>query len=96
MQSKGILYDRLYRSENMRDMPIGSYLSPLVDEIVGDVFRRHRRANPKAIEDIELEIRVSVAAGMIVNELIANSMKYASGDRSATRYACALRKGLSV
>jgi len=77
MQSMGILYDRLYRSENMRDMPVGSYLSPLVDEIVGMFPGGTGVRIEKRIDDFELEIRLLSPLGMIVNELIANSMKYA-------------------
>lgn len=35
MRSMSVLYDKLYRSENLREMSIQEYLTPLIDEIVG-------------------------------------------------------------
>ncbi len=76
MQSMGILYDRLNRSENMRDMPVEATFRRSWMRSSG-CSRRHRREDRKAIDDFELEIRLLSPLGMIVNELIANSMKYA-------------------
>jgi len=77
MQGMAVLYDKLYRSENLREISIQSYLSTLVDEVMamfpGDTVVRVE----KHIEDIRLGVTVLSSLGMIVNELITNAMKYA-------------------
>ncbi len=77
MQGMSVLYDKLYRSENLREISIKSYLSTLVDEIIamfpGDTAVRVE----KHIGDVRLGVTALSSLGMIVNELITNAMKYA-------------------
>lgn len=77
MRSMGVLYDKLYRSENLREMSIKDYLPPLVDEIVGVFPNRGMVKIEKRIDDIVLGVKVLSPLGIIVNELITNAMKHA-------------------
>jgi PAS domain S-box-containing protein len=81
MRSMGVLYDKLYRSENLREMSIKDYLPPLVDEIVG-VFPNWGMVKiDKRIDDIVLGVKALAPLGIIVNELITNAMKHAFAGR---------------
>jgi PAS domain S-box-containing protein len=81
MRSMGVLYDKLYRSENLREMSIKAYLPALVDEIVGVFPNRGLVKVEKRIDDIILGVKVLSPLGIIVNELITNAMKHAFGGR---------------
>jgi PAS domain S-box-containing protein len=77
MQSMSTLYDRLFRTEDLREMSLREYLPDLVREIVG-MFPNGGSVEVKArIEDIKLGVKRLSLLGIIVNELVTNAMKYA-------------------
>ena len=77
IKSMGILYDRLYRSENLTSMSIREYLVALIDDIVKIFPDRYKIDLDLDIEDIAFDVHTLSCIGMIVNELVFNSMKYA-------------------
>ncbi len=77
VQSMMVLYDKLYRTGNYRELSIRDFLPPLIDEIAqvfpsGPLVKMDIR-----IEDILLGEKILSPLGIIVNELITNSLKYA-------------------
>ncbi len=83
LSSMGLLYDKLYRSENVREMAISDYLPPLINEIVGTFPSRGMVEIKMDIGDFVLGVKVLSSLGLMVNELLTNAMKYAfSGRRS--------------
>ncbi len=77
MQSMEVLYDKLYRSENLWAMSIRDYLPPLADEIIAIFPNSAIVKIEKHVEDFVLGVHVLFPLGMIVNELLTNIMKYA-------------------
>jgi PAS domain S-box-containing protein len=77
MHSMAVLYDKLYRSYNLREMSIKDYLPYLVDEIVGNFPNCDMVKIEKYIDDFVLGVNVLHPLGIIVNELITNAMKHA-------------------
>jgi len=90
IQSMIMLYDRLDRTENFREMSIKEYLEPLIREIVGS-FNNSRMVTIKTdIDDFILDVQNLSPLGIIVNELITNIMKYAfPGNNSGTIWVSA-------
>jgi two-component sensor histidine kinase len=83
MRSMAVLYDKLYRSENLREMSLKDYLPLLVDEIVGVFPNRDLVKVGKKVDDIVLGVKVLSPLGIIVNELITNAMKHAFTGRES-------------
>ncbi len=81
MQSMELLYDKLYRSEKLLEMPAREYLAPLVDEILSIFPDSATVKIEKQIDDFILSVKALSPLGIIVNELITNSMKYAFNGR---------------
>ena len=77
MMSMAVLYDKLYRSENIREMSLSDYLPRLIDEIVGVLPNREMVKVEKKIDDVAIEVQLLSPLGIIVNELITNAMKHA-------------------
>ena len=75
--SMGVLYDKLYRSDNVRGMSIKDYLPDLVDEIIAHFADRSTIRIEKHIEDFVLGAKTLTTLGIIVNEAITNCMKHA-------------------
>lgn len=76
--SMALIHERLYRSTDLKHMDFGDYIRTLVM----DLFRTYV-ADPSLItleldvEDIMLDIDTAIPLGLIVNELLSNSMKHA-------------------
>ncbi|MBK7258013.1 MAG: PAS domain S-box protein [Ignavibacteriae bacterium] len=77
MQSMMVLYDKLYRSEGFKELPINEYLVPLVGEIVENLPNAGMVAIETHVEDFILQAQLLSPLGIIVNELLSNAMKYA-------------------
>ncbi len=97
VRSMGVLYDKLYQSSSVRDMPVGSYLPMLVDEIV-TLFSGSARIKVETLaDDFSLGVKALTPLGIIVNELVTNAIKYAfPGDRGGTIRVSASKKGNTV
>ncbi len=77
VQSMIMLYDRLYCTENFRELSVKDYFVPLTEEIVGSFTHRSKIKINTDIEDFILNINKLTPLGIIVNELLTNMMKYA-------------------
>lgn len=85
VRSMGILYDRLYRSQEFTAMSVREYLQRIIDEILAIMPLGTTIAVKTAIDDIPLGLDRLSPLGIIVNELMVNAIKYAFPDRAAGR-----------
>ena len=81
VDSMSVLYDKLYRSENLREMSIKDYLPSLVDEIVANFPNGKSVKIKKKFDDFILDVRRLQPLGIIINEILTNIMKHAFADR---------------
>ncbi|AEJ18986.1 sensor histidine kinase [Gracilinema caldarium] len=77
VQSMSILYDKLYRSDGSKEMPLDEYLSPLIDKLVSMFPLQPYVRIIKQIEPIVINAKILFSLGIIVNELLTNALKYA-------------------
>ena len=77
IESMEILYDKLYRSEIYEEVSIKDYLSQLFDEVVQIFPDKLNIVIEKQIEEFSIKTKFIFSLGLILNELITNSMKYA-------------------
>jgi PAS domain S-box-containing protein len=92
LRSMSILYDKLYRSENLKELSLGGYLRPLIGEILQVFpFKGHIQSNLE-IEDFSLPVKQLSSLGMIVNELITNILKHAFPGQSGGSIVVIVRK----
>lgn len=76
--SMSIIHEELYNSKNMETINFASYLKKLTD----DLFKSYKVGSSDIrlildVEDIFFEMDNAIPLGIIVNELISNSLKYA-------------------
>jgi PAS domain S-box-containing protein len=83
IRSMALIHEKLYQSDNLAQIDFAEYIR----ELAGHLFRSYNgaargiRLNMQS-EDIWLNINIAVPCGLILNELIANSLKHAfPGDR---------------
>lgn len=96
-QARGmeVLLDKLYRGESVGELDLRDYLPALMEEILG-LFPATSVDLELRLEEIHLDAKRLSTLGIVVNELITNSMKYAFGGiaRPAIFLVASRRDGL--
>ncbi len=76
--SMALIHERLYRSTDLKHIDFGDYIRTLST----DLFRTYV-ADPARVqlelevEDVMIDINTAIPLGLIINELVSNSMKHA-------------------
>ena len=77
VQSIGIVHQKLYQGNNLGAIEMKDYFLNLSESIL-DSFGADKRVSIEcAMEKLDLDIDTAVPLGLIVNELITNTLKYA-------------------
>lgn len=82
VRSMMLLYDKLFRSENKESLSIKEYFPNLIFEILKIFPQSEKISTNIQVEPIVLEAKKLSSLGIIINELITNSMKYSFVDRT--------------
>jgi two-component system, sensor histidine kinase PdtaS len=82
VQSMGMIHQRLYQGENMKEIEMKGFFENLGNHIISTFDAAERVRFFTNLEPINLDVDLAIPIGLIVNELISNSLKYAfPGDR---------------
>ncbi|MCI0487428.1 MAG: PAS domain S-box protein [Blastocatellia bacterium] len=81
VKSMALMHEQLYKSSNLAEIEIGKYIQELVNHLSGSYGDNpaHIRLKIEA-EDIRLDIDTAIPCGLIINELVSNSLKHAFPD----------------
>lgn len=82
VRSMMVLYEKLYQADQSNEIPLGEYLPALAKEIISVFPKRQQLRFESNIADRYLKSAYVSTLGIILNELITNSMKYAFPERS--------------
>jgi PAS domain S-box-containing protein len=82
LQSMTVLYEKLYLSENKQEVSTREFFPALINEIVTVLPKSISIALKTEIDDIYLHAGKLSPLGIIINELITNSIKYAFKNRA--------------
>ena len=77
VQSMGILHQKLYQSEHLAFVKMRQYFVSLSENIIDTYNETDRITVDYPMNEIELDVDTAVPVGLIVNELLTNSLKYA-------------------
>ena len=78
VKSMAMIHEKLYHSSNLSRLNMAEYLNNLV----GDILRSYSSVSSKVssnvdVDDIYLNINTALPMGLMVNELVSNSIKHA-------------------
>jgi len=78
VRSMALIHQDLYNKENLMDIGVKQYVEKLTQELF-DTYRvdKNRIILQMDVQDMELDVDTLVPLGLIINELITNSLKYA-------------------
>jgi len=79
VESMMVLYDKLYTAEHINELDLQHYLPPLVEEILRLFDKTDDIKTSFDIMPIIINTRFISPLGIIINELITNSIKHAFG-----------------
>ncbi len=82
IDSMVVLYDKLYCSDNFKDISLLVYLPSLIDEIISNFPNSKSVKIEKKIDDFIVGLEILQPLGIIINELLTNIMKYAFNGRN--------------
>ena len=77
VQSMGILHQKLYQSEHLAFIEMKNYFQNLCENILDSYNETERISVDIDMKQVELDVDTAVPVGLIVNELLTNSLKYA-------------------
>jgi len=84
IRSMAYIHEKLYRSNNLARIEFGDYLKSLTQNLVASQQKSPGRIDLRLdLEEVFLDIQTAIPCGLIVNELVMNSLKHGfPGDRS--------------
>jgi PAS domain S-box-containing protein len=81
VRAMALVHERIYRSHNIATINLKDYISYLVNQIFGFYnIPRDRIGVTITMEDYPADIDMTIPIGLIVNELVSNSIKHAFPD----------------
>jgi len=77
VQSMGILHQKLYQNEHLAFIEMKNYFADLAENILDSYNLTEQITIEYPMKELELDVDTAVPVGLIVNELLTNSLKYA-------------------
>jgi two-component sensor histidine kinase len=96
VRSMALIHEKLYQSEDLASIDFPGYLRSLVYSLAQSYRVRSDQVSLRVqVDPIHLDLDTAIPCGLIVNELVSNSIKYAfPGDRSGQiEVTCRQRPG---
>ncbi|MDB4533321.1 hypothetical protein N9242_00510 [Vicingaceae bacterium] len=81
INSMARLHEQMYRSEDLVNININNHFTKLINELIKDYQLETKVKSEVDIIDFGLGIKTLVPLGLIINEMISNSLKYAFKNR---------------
>ncbi|EGJ48968.1 histidine kinase dimerization/phosphoacceptor domain -containing protein [Desulfocurvibacter africanus] len=93
IQSMALVHERLYQADDLSSVDFDSYLSSVISFLMQSYRRNSSSVRLiKDLEDLALPVTVAIPCGLMVNELLSNSLKYAFPDGRAGAIEVSFRR----
>ncbi len=87
------IYNTLYKGENVDSVYLSSFINKLIRDLQSAYVYDQKLKFYTQIEDVCVSAKQSLPVGIIINELVTNSLKYAFTDIQAGTIEVAIHKG---
>ena len=93
VDAMGLIHQKLYMGDNLAAVEMGDYLHHLGDTLLDSFGMNDGRVKiTYSLETMHLDVDTAIPLGLIINELVTNSLKYAFPDGRAGTVEIALWK----
>ncbi|MCI4627043.1 MAG: response regulator [Candidatus Magnetoovum sp. WYHC-5] len=81
IKSMALVHEKLYQSENLSDIDFTDYIRQLINDLFNSYcIRRNKVRLQTNLKPVSLSIDSAIPCGLIVNEIISNTIKHAFPD----------------
>jgi len=88
------VHEFLYRSENLSSLNIAEYIRGLYQELASSYWEASRNIITELdLDPIEINLDIAISLGLLINELVSNSLKYAFVIGRSGHLCIRLKKG---
>ena len=77
VQAMAFIHQKLYQSDSLNCVPMQAYIQEIADHLLESFNCKNTVLLQVEVSAIELEVSLAVPLGLIINEAITNSIKYA-------------------
>ena len=77
VHSMALIHQKLYQSHHLAGVPMAAYIQEIVDHLLASFDCPPGIRAELAVAPVELDVALAVPVGLILNEAITNSLKYA-------------------
>jgi len=78
IKSMAMIHEKLYQSDNLTDIEFDDYIQRLVSDLFYSYSIQKDQIKPLIeVEDVKLNIETAIPCGLIISELVSNSLKHA-------------------
>ncbi len=77
VHSMALIHQKLYQSEQLSVINMSDYITEIVDYLIRSYDRQNSVQKQISVAPIRLDVTVAVPLGLIINEVVTNSLKYA-------------------
>jgi len=73
-----IVHEKLYQSANLKDINFKEYIENLVSDLFYSYGVKRETIDLQiCVENLNMDVDTAIPCGLIINELVTNSIKYA-------------------
>jgi PAS domain S-box-containing protein len=80
IRAMALVHEKLYQSQNLSEIDLGQYLEEIIESLISTMVAGNRVRFVSDIESIVINIDYAIPLGLVVNEIVTNSIKYAFPD----------------
>jgi len=80
IKSMALIHEKLYQSRDLEEINFREYITDMVQRLL-QFYNGQNIALVMDVDDILMEVDTAVPCGLIINELVSNSLKHAFPDR---------------
>ncbi|HET8735130.1 MAG TPA: sensor histidine kinase, partial [Pricia sp.] len=93
INSMGIVHEMLYKSDDLNRIDYGAYIKALVEALISSMKGDKSEIKLEMeVDNIFLNIDTSIPLGLMINEIITNSLKYGFSESQEGTISVALQK----
>lgn len=94
IRAMALVHEKLYQSQNLSEIDLGSYLQEIIESLIAHMVLDDSVLLQADTEPMAINIDYAVPLGLVINEIVTNSLKHAFADNKPGVIYLTLKKGL--